>query len=65
MTRGYKTTESCFEKGFRSTVYVSDCWFAQLKTPAANHQLCLAHLLRCVYFSIRASRVLACLGSEK
>lgn len=25
---------------------VSDCWASQLKTEAAQHQLCLAHLLR-------------------
>jgi len=46
MTRGYKTTETYFEKGFLNAVYVSDCWSAQLKTPAKQHQLCLAHLLR-------------------
>jgi transposase len=45
-TRGYKTTELFFEKGFSRAVYVSDCWSAQLKTPAKKHQLCLAHLLR-------------------
>lgn len=45
-TRGYKTTELYFEKGFSKAVYVSDCWSAQLKTPAKKHQLCLAHLLR-------------------
>jgi len=46
MTRGYKTTELYFEKGFSKAVYVSDCWSAQLKTSAQKHQLCLAHLLR-------------------
>ena len=46
MTRGYKTTELYFQKGFSKAVYVSDCWSAQLKTPAKKHQLCLAHLLR-------------------
>jgi transposase len=46
MTRGYKTTETYFEKGFTNAVYVSDCWSSQLKTPAVKHQLCLAHLLR-------------------
>lgn len=46
MTRGYKTTELYFEKGFSKAVYVSDCWSAQLKTSAKKHQLCLAHLLR-------------------
>lgn len=46
MTRGYQTTEEYFSKGFSKAVYVSDCWSAQLKTPAFKHQLCLAHLLR-------------------
>jgi len=46
MTRGYQTTEVFFEKGFFKAVYVSDCWSAQLKTPAKQHQLCLVHLLR-------------------
>jgi len=46
MTRGYKTTEVFFENGFPKAVYVSDCWSAQLKTPAKQHQLCLVHLLR-------------------
>ena len=45
-TRGYKTTESYFGMGFKKAVYVSDCWSAQLKTPAKRHQLCLAHLIR-------------------
>lgn len=46
MTRGYQTTEVYFAKGFSKAIYVSDCWSAQLKTPAKQHQLCLAHLLR-------------------
>lgn len=45
-TRGYQTAKSYFEEGFSKAVYVSDCWSAQLKTPAKKHQLCLAHLLR-------------------
>lgn len=45
-TRGYATTATYFEDGFTKAVYVSDCWSAQLKTPAKKHQLCLAHLLR-------------------
>ena len=44
-TRGYQTTKTYFEEGFAKAVYVSDCWAAQLKTPAQKHQLCLAHLL--------------------
>ena len=46
MTRGYKTTDLYFQKGFLKAVYVSDCWSAQLKTSAKKHQLCLTHLLR-------------------
>ena len=46
MTRGYQTTETYFTNGFLKAIYVSDCWSAQLKTPAKQHQLCLAHLLR-------------------
>lgn len=45
-TRGYAVTETFFVEGFKKAVYVSDCWSAQLKTPAKKHQLCLAHLLR-------------------
>ena len=44
--RGYKTIETYFPNGFPQSVYVSDCWAAQLKTTALHHQLCIAHLLR-------------------
>jgi transposase len=44
--RGYSTVEEYFSNGFTNAVYVSDCWSAQLKTPALKHQLCFAHLLR-------------------
>lgn len=46
LNRGYATIEKYFEDGFEKAIYVSDCWAAQLKVPAASHQLCLAHLLR-------------------
>lgn len=46
LNRGYKTIETYFKDGFAKAVYVSDCWAAQLKTPALRHQLCIAHLLR-------------------
>jgi transposase len=42
ITRGYCVTETYFKAGFLSAVYVSDCWSGQLKTPAKQHQLCLA-----------------------
>lgn len=44
--RGYKTIEQYFPDGFPLSVYVSDCWAAQLKVKAYLHQLCTAHLLR-------------------
>lgn len=46
MNRGYQTIKEYFADGFPSTVYVSDCWAAQLKVTALAHQLCIAHLLR-------------------
>jgi len=44
--RSYEVVENCFPGGFVHSFYVSDCYAAQLKTPAKAHQLCLAHLLR-------------------
>lgn len=46
LNRGYKTIEKYFPDGFPLSVYVSDCWAAQLKVKAFLHQLCTAHLLR-------------------
>ncbi len=46
MNRGYATIEQHFPKGLPKATLVSDCWAAQLKTPALHHQLCLVHLLR-------------------
>ena len=46
LNRGYDTIKTYFPDGFPSTIYVSDCWAAQLKTLAFLHQLCLVHLLR-------------------
>lgn len=46
LNRGYKTIEQYFPDGFPLSVYVSDCWAAQLKVVAFLHQLCIAHLLR-------------------
>lgn len=45
-SRGYDTILKLFPKGLPQSVLVSDCWAAQLKTPAQQHQLCIAHLLR-------------------
>jgi transposase len=46
LNRGYTTIEQYFPGGFPVSVYVSDCWAAQLKVAAFLHQLCTAHLLR-------------------
>ena len=46
MNRGYQTIKKYFADGFPLTVYVSDCWAAQLKVASFAHQLCIAHLLR-------------------
>lgn len=46
LNRGYATIEQYFPGGFPVSVYVSDCWAAQLKVAAFLHQLCTAHLLR-------------------
>jgi len=44
--RGSKTINDLFPDGFERAVLNSDRWAAQLKTVAAAHQLCVAHLLR-------------------
>jgi transposase len=44
--RGFATIESNFENGFKNAVLLHDCWKSHFKTPALNHQLCTAHLLR-------------------
>lgn len=44
--RSYEVVENCFPGGFIRSFYVSDCYAAQLKTPARARQLCVAHLLR-------------------
>jgi transposase len=48
--RGYATIEANFPDGFPDTVLVHDRWAAQLKSIAADHQICLAHLLRDLNF---------------
>ena len=44
--RGFDTIKTNFENGFKSGVLVHDCWKSHFKTPAKNHQICTAHLLR-------------------
>jgi transposase len=57
-TRGYQAIIDNFPKGFVNGILVSDCWAAQLKTPAVKHQICLAHLLREIKYFVE-------LGHEK
>ena len=44
--RGFATIENNFENGFKNAVLLHDCWRSHFQTPALNHQLCIAHLLR-------------------
>lgn len=45
-SRGFETIQTLFSNGFPMSVYVTDCWAAQLKTFAKAHQICMAHLQR-------------------
>jgi len=45
-SRGFDAIQCLFRNGFPISVYVTDCWAAQLKTIAKAHQICMAHLLR-------------------
>ena len=51
-TRGFKHIKQLFPNGLTNSILISDCWAAQLKTPAAGHQLCIAHLQRELNFFI-------------
>ena len=53
-SRGYKVIEEVFGEAF-PTVWVSDRYNAQLKTPC-QHQLCLAHILRDCRYLIQAEQ---------
>jgi transposase len=44
--RGFKTIRENFKNGFINAVLIHDCWRSHFQTPALNHQLCTAHLLR-------------------
>lgn len=46
MSRGFETIDRLFKNGFPASVYVTDCWAAQLKVVAKAHQICTSHLLR-------------------
>ena len=44
--RGQRSITEAFEKGFKNSVLVHDCWASHFNTPALSHQICMAHLLR-------------------
>lgn len=44
--RGFATIKANFENGFENAVLLHDCWKSHFQTPALNHQICVAHLLR-------------------
>ena len=45
-SRGSQAIDNIFPDGLPNGILNSDRWAAQLKTVAAGHQLCIAHLLR-------------------
>jgi transposase len=53
--RGYDVVKEHFTENYRGVIG-HDCWCAQNKTPAGDHQLCHAHLLRNLQYVIDAER---------
>ncbi len=45
-SRGMEAINSVFPEGLENVILNSDRWASQLKTKAAGHQMCIAHLLR-------------------
>jgi transposase len=45
-SRGMEAIKSVFPEGLENVILNSDRWASQLKTKAAGHQMCIAHLLR-------------------
>jgi len=58
-TRGSQTIEQVLGEA-EPEVWVSDCFSAQLKAPAKQRQLCLAHQLRDLQYGIDAERCRFC-----
>ncbi len=54
-SRGSKTIEQVLGEA-EPEVWISDCFSAQLKAPAKQRQLCLAHQLRNLQYGIDAER---------
>ena len=46
LSRGYETITNLFKNGFPISIYITDCWAAQLKVKTMAKQICIAHLLR-------------------
>jgi len=49
-SRGFKVIDATFPEGFPNTTLCHDAWRAQVKCKAKAHQLCIAHLLRDLYY---------------
>jgi regulator of replication initiation timing/transposase len=54
--RGYQAILDNFPDGLPSTILVSDCWAAQLKTRTLLKQICLAHIQRDLKFFIQSCK---------
>jgi len=63
-TRGSQTIEQVLGEA-QPQVWVSDCFSAQLKAPAKERQLCLAHQLRDLQYGIDAERCAFCYGMQQ
>ena len=54
--RGFATIQANFKNGFKNAVLLHDCWKSHFQTPALNHQLCTAHLLRELNYFIETNK---------
>jgi len=63
-TRGSQTIEQVLGEA-QPQVWISDCFSAQLKAPAKERQLCLAHQVRNLQYGIDAERCAFCYGMQE
>jgi transposase len=56
-SRGCKAIDNEFPSGLTNSILNTDRWGAQLKTKAAGHQLCVAHLLRDLNFIVEVDKI--------
>ena len=54
-SRGFDAVKAMFSGNANPRTIVSDCWAAQLKVNAKNHQICTAHLMRELNYFIESS----------